>query len=125
MDYLDRAQEMLCALPATRFLDASATDETEPVGVPAGYEDLRFLNRILVVETELSPVEFSKRMHMIEDFLGRVRSEVRNIPRTIDIDMIDYEGVSMETPELMLPHPRAKDRSFVTEPLRQLGITLD
>ena len=124
MDYLDRAQEALCALPGTRFLDSSGTDETEPVDVPAGFEEQRFLNRILVVETELQPMDFSRLMHRIEDDLGRVRGAVRNIPRTIDIDMIDYEGVTMDDPELTLPHPRAKEREFVMGPLRRMGISL-
>ena len=124
MDYLDRAQEALCALPGTRFLASSGTDETEPVDVPAGFEEQRFLNRILVVETELQPMDFSRLMHRIEDDLGRVRGAVRNIPRTIDIDMIDYEGVTMDDPELTLPHPRAKEREFVMEPLRRMGISL-
>ena len=124
MDYLDRAQNALCALPGTRFLASSGTDETEPVDVPAGFEEQRFLNRILVVETELQPMDFSRRMHRIEDDLGRVRGAVRNIPRTIDIDMIDYEGVTMDDPELTLPHPRAKEREFVMGPLRRMGISL-
>ena len=124
MDYLNRAQEALCALPGTRFLASSGTDETEPVDVPAGFEEQRFLNRILVVETELQPMDFSRLMHRIEDDLGRVRGAVRNIPRTIDIDMIDYEGVTMDDPELTLPHPRAKEREFVMEPLRRMGISL-
>ena len=124
MDYLDRAQNALCALPGTRFLASSGTDETEPVDVPAGFEEQRFLNRILVVETELQPMDFSRLMHRIEDNLGRVRGAVRNIPRTIDIDMIDYEGVTMDDPELTLPHPRAKEREFVMEPLRRMGISL-
>ena len=124
LDYLDRAQSALCALPSTRFVAASGTDETEPVDVPPEFGDRRFLNRILVLETALSPKDFSDRMHRIEDVLGRVRGEVRNIPRTIDIDMIDYEGVVTDDPELTLPHPRAKERAFVTEPLARLGIVL-
>jgi len=81
-----------------------------------------FMNRILVLETSLSPEDFSDRMHLIEDRLGRVRGVVRNMPRTIDIDLIDYEGVTMDDPELTLPHPRARERAFVMEPLRRLGI---
>ena len=124
MDYLDHAQNALCALPGTRFLDSSGTDETEPVDVPAGFEEQRFLNRIVVVETELQPMDLSRLMHRIEDDLGRVRGAVRNIPRTIDIDMIDYEGVTMDDPELTLPHPRAREREFVMGPLRRMGISL-
>lgn len=123
MDYLDRAQNALCALPGTRYVTESETDETDPVDVPPEFEMQRFLNRILVVETSLSPLEFSCRMHRIEDDLGRIRDTVRNVPRTIDIDMIDYEGVKMDGPELTLPHPRAKDRAFVMEPIKRLGIS--
>ena len=124
MDFLDRAQAELCALPHTRFVADGGTDETEPVDVPPGFEDQRFLNRILVLETALPPMEFSVLMHRIEDRLGRVRGTVRNAPRTIDIDMIDYDGLVVASPELTLPHPRAGERRFVTEPLRRLGITL-
>lgn len=122
--YLDRAQAALCALPSTHFVAASETEETAPVDVPPAFADQKFLNRILVVETALSPAEFAGKMHGIEHDLGRVRSSVRNMPRTIDIDMIDYEGVVSDDPALTLPHPRAKERAFVMEPLRRLGIVL-
>ena len=124
MEHLDRAQEALCSLPETRFVASGGTDETDPVDVPPEFAGQLFLNRILVVETSLPPMEFSRRMHRIEDDLGRVRGEVRNIPRTIDIDMIDYEGVVMDDPELTLPHPRAKERDFVMKPLRRLGMDI-
>ena len=121
--YLDRAQAALCDLPSTHFSAASETEETEPVDVPPEFASHRFLNRILVVETALSPEDFSARMHRIEHDLGRVRGSVRNAPRTIDIDMIDYEGVVSNDPALTLPHPRARERTFVTAPLKRLGIT--
>ena len=120
--YLNWAQEALCALPGTRLVAAGGTDETDPVEVPPEFEGQMFLNRILVFETDLPPKDFSGRMHRIEDDLGRVRGAVRNVPRTIDIDMIDYEGVVMDDPELTLPHPRARERAFVMEPLERLGI---
>ena len=123
LKYLDRAQAALCALPSTHFSAASETEETDPVDVPSEFASRRFLNRILVVETALSPEDFSARMHQIEHDLGRVRSSVRNIPRTIDIDMIDYEGVISDNLALTLPHPRAHERAFVTAPLKRLGIT--
>jgi len=123
LEYLDRAQSAICALPSTHFSAASETDETEPVDVPPEFAAQRFLNRILVVETALTPEDFSKRMHQIEHDLGRVRGDVRNAPRTIDIDMIDYAGVISNDPSLTLPHPRARERAFVTEPLKRLGIT--
>ena len=122
LEYLDRAQDALCSLPGTRLVASSGTDETDPVGVPEEFKGQMFLNRILVFETDLAPEDFSNRMHRIEDDLGRVRGEVRNIPRTIDIDMIDYEGVVSDDPGLTLPHPRARERDFVMEPLKRLGI---
>ena len=60
-------------------------------------------------------------MHAIEDDLGRVRT-VRNGPRTIDIDLIDFGGMVIDTPELDLPPPRAHFRDFVQTPLRELGV---
>ena len=121
-EYLDRAQDALCSLPGTRLIAVGGTDETDPVDVPPEFSGQMFMNRILVLETSLSPEDLSDRMHLIEDRLGRVRGVVRNMPRTIDIDLIDYEGVTMDDPELTLPHPRAKERAFVMEPLRRLGI---
>ena len=121
--HLRRAIRELSRLPRTRLLDASTVVETEPVGVPAEFAAMKFLNQAAVFETELAPLEFSRAMHAIEDRLGRVRT-VRNGPRTIDIDMIEYEGVRMRGGELTLPHPRARGRSFVTGPLAEIGIRL-
>ena len=118
-EYLARALEALAGFPRTRLLAASEIEETEPLGVPEEFKALKFLNRVALYETELAPKEFSDRMHAVEDALGRVRT-VRNGPRTIDIDMIDYEGVVSSDPELTLPHPRAMERDFVREPWRRL-----
>ena len=120
-EYLKRAIAALSSLPETQFVKASSIIETEPVDVPSEFAALKFLNQVAIFETKLDPFDFSRRMHAIEDGLGRVRT-VRNGPRTIDIDLIDFGGQVINTPELTLPHPRAKDRAFVLEPLRELGI---
>ena len=120
-DYLKRAIAALSALPETQFVKASSIIETDPVDVPPEFAALKFLNQVAIFETKLDPFDFSRRMHVIEDNLGRVRT-VRNGPRTIDIDLIDFGGQVINTPELTIPHPRAKDRAFVLEPLRELGI---
>ena len=122
-DYLKRAIAALSALPETIFVRASSVIETEPVDVPPEFTALKFLNQVAVFETTLDPFDFSRRMHAIEDDLGRVRT-VRNGPRTIDIDLIDFGGRIINTPELTLPHPRAHLRSFVQEPLKELGIQI-
>ena len=122
-DYLKRAISALSAFPETKLVKASSVSETEPVDVPAEFSALKFLNQVAVFETTLDPFEFSRRMHAIEDDLGRVRT-VRNGPRTIDIDLIDFGGMVIDTPELTLPHPRAKERQFVLKPLEELGVML-
>ena len=108
-DYLKRAIAALSSLPETRFVKASSVIETEPVDVPPEFAALKFLNQVAVFETALDPFDFSRRMHAVEDDLGRVRT-VRNGPRTIDIDLIDFGGRVIDTPELTLPHPRARLR---------------
>ena len=121
--YLARALRALAAMPETRLADASSVIETEPVDVPTAFASLRFLNQAAVFETTLEPLAFSRAMHAIEDRLGRVRT-VRNGPRTIDIDLITFGNLVMETPELTLPHPRAKARDFVRLPLKELGLSV-
>ncbi len=120
---LARALAALSAMPGTALEKASSVIETEPVDVPEEFAGLKFLNQAAVFWTSLSAEEFSRRMHAIEDDMGRVRT-VRNGPRTIDIDLIDFGGLVMDTPELMLPHPRAAERDFVRRPLAELGMTL-
>ncbi|MBR2066355.1 MAG: 2-amino-4-hydroxy-6-hydroxymethyldihydropteridine diphosphokinase [Kiritimatiellae bacterium] len=118
-DYLARARAALAALPGTRLERASEPEETEPVGVPPEYAHLRFLNQLAIFETELEVHEFSRRMHAIEDALGRTRT-VRNGPRTIDLDLVDFGGMVLDEPDLVLPHPRARERAFVMDPWRRL-----
>ena len=120
---LARAIEALSSMPQTRLDRASSVAETDPVGVPSEFGHMRFLNQAAVFETSLSAREFSDRMHGIEDELGRVRT-VRNGPRTIDIDLIDFDGMESSDPALTLPHPRAAERDFVMRPLAELGICL-
>lgn len=121
--HLKRAVELLSVLPETKLVKVSGIIETEPVDVPKEFSGMKFLNQAAVFETDLSPHEFSDRMHAIEDDMGRVRL-VRNGPRTIDIDLIDFGGVKMDDPELTLPHPRARERDFVLVPLAELGVEL-
>ena len=120
-EYLARALAALDALPRTRLVKASSVIETEPVDVPPEFAQLKFLNQAVLFETALEVHDISRRMHGIEDALGRVRT-VRNGPRTIDIDLIDFDGLVLNEPELTLPHPRAATRDFVLRPLAELGV---
>ncbi|MBQ6137172.1 MAG: 2-amino-4-hydroxy-6-hydroxymethyldihydropteridine diphosphokinase [Kiritimatiellae bacterium] len=118
-EYLAKALDAVSRFPSTHLVASSGIEETEPVDVPEEFRGLKFLNQIVIVETALDPHDFSARMHRVEDDLGRVRT-VKNGPRTIDIDMIDYGGLVLDTPDLVLPHPRAGERDFVMRPWKEL-----
>lgn len=87
---------------------------------PWGYTDQPdFLNVAVSMETALSPIDLLRAVKRIEEDMGRVPS-VRYGPRLIDIDLLLYGDVTMETPELTLPHPRMKERDFVMIPLGEI-----
>jgi 2-amino-4-hydroxy-6-hydroxymethyldihydropteridine diphosphokinase len=124
----DRAANLAAALaalsdfPSTRLVAASSVVETEPVDVPSEFAHMRFLNQAALFDTDLAPEDVSRRMHAVEDALGRVRT-VRNGPRVIDIDLVDFGGIVRRDPDLTLPHPRAKERDFVMRPLSEIGFS--
>ncbi|GGG24913.1 2-amino-4-hydroxy-6-hydroxymethyldihydropteridine diphosphokinase [Paenibacillus abyssi] len=112
-------------LQALRLLDEHASIqvqhvsgiyETDPVGFT---EQPAFLNMAAAVAVSLPPLELLRQMLAVEGRLGRVR-EQRWGPRTIDLDLIYYEGVEMDTEELTLPHPRMLERAFVLVPMRDV-----
>ena len=74
-----------------------------------------YINAVLIGDTELQPKELIKELLKIEAKLGRQRAFPK-AARTIDLDIIDYEGFFLESDELTLPHPRAFERKFVLEP---------
>ena len=117
--YLSLALKAMERFPDTRLCAASSVIETEGVDVPQEYADMKFLNQVAVFATSLEVHDFSRRMHEVEDMLGRVRM-VRNGPRTIDIDLIDFGGMSLCEPDLTLPHPRAHTRDFVMSLWREV-----
>jgi 2-amino-4-hydroxy-6-hydroxymethyldihydropteridine diphosphokinase len=88
---------------------------------PWGFEDQNdFVNAVAVVETTLPPRELMKSLLDIEQQLGRERSEVRWGPRCIDLDLLTYEDLQLESPGLQLPHPRMQLRAFVLQPILEL-----
>lgn len=117
MGHLRNARAELEALAGVRLLAASKIYETEPVGVPAEYAHMAFLNAVLLFDVELDVEEWSRQVHAIEDKLLRVRTEVRNTPRTIDLDLLFFGDVVKERPHLHLPHPQCRNRRFVCMPL--------
>lgn len=110
------AREALAALPQTRLLDSSLLYTSKPIG-PPGQPD--YLNAAVTLDTRLEPLELLERMQRIEENHGRVRGE-RWGPRTLDLDLIDYDGLCMETERLTLPHPHMHERMFVLQPLSEI-----
>jgi 2-amino-4-hydroxy-6-hydroxymethyldihydropteridine diphosphokinase len=96
----------------------SALYETEPVEV-AGQQPW-FLNCAAAVETELTPLEFLKRMLAIEQAMGRKRTEPKG-PRTIDMDIVFFGDEVLDTKELSVPHPAMQHRRFVLAPLAEIA----
>jgi len=118
-DTLDRAIAALCDGTAVRLVARSSDYRTPPWGVT---DQSAFINRSIIVETALLPLDLLNRAHATERRFGRDRSrEQRWGPRTLDIDLIDVEGVTLDTPKLTLPHPRALERAFVLAPLAEIA----
>jgi len=94
----------------------SAVYETAPVGGP---KQGPFLNACAVLATDLSPTQLLLKMLGVEETMGRIRKE-RWGPRIIDLDLLIFNGVTMNTPLLELPHPRLAERDFVLIPLADI-----
>ena len=96
----------------------SSVYETDPVGGPANQD--AYLNLVVELDCDLDPTNLLSVCHRIESAAHRVRDE-RWGPRTLDLDIIWMEGVTMDEPRLTIPHPRWKERKFVLAPLRELA----
>ena len=104
--------------PAIAVERVSSFVETQPVGGPAGQG--KFFNAAAVIETELSPQDLLRALLTIERQLGRERREAWG-PRTIDLDLLLYGEAIVETPGLVLPHPRLHQRRFVLAPAAEIA----
>jgi len=90
------------------------------VTAPVGYDNQPdFVNAVCSVRTSLDGVSLLAVLNRIEADFGRKRT-FRNAPRTLDLDIIDFDGISSSDPHLTLPHPRAHERSFVMKPLAEI-----
>ena len=95
---------------------ASSVYETAPVGFTA---QPAFLNAVIEVETDLAPAELLSVTQDVERALGRQRT-TRWGPRTLDLDILLYDGAVVAEGELRIPHPRMHERRFVLLPLTEL-----
>jgi 2-amino-4-hydroxy-6-hydroxymethyldihydropteridine diphosphokinase len=107
---------------AVRALDervaCSSVFETDPVGGPA--DQGPYLNMVVQLETDRSPRELLDTCRSLERAAHRERI-VRWGPRTLDVDIVWIDGVTIDEPDLQVPHPRYAERPFVLAPLAELA----
>jgi 2-amino-4-hydroxy-6-hydroxymethyldihydropteridine diphosphokinase len=108
----------ICGMTQGVLVARSSDYATPPWG---DAQQARFINACIEIETGLDPHALLFTLHRIETRFGRDRSrETRWGPRTLDLDLIAYDDVSIEKPELTLPHPRLFERAFVLVPLAEI-----
>ncbi|HEY2785509.1 MAG TPA: 2-amino-4-hydroxy-6-hydroxymethyldihydropteridine diphosphokinase [Fimbriiglobus sp.] len=115
---LTAAVQRLRREPELRVVATSEVYETAPVNCPP--EAGAFLNSVVAVETERSPENLLALLLQIERSFGRIRT-VPNSPRTLDLDILLYGDRVIDTPDLVVPHPRMHERDFVLSPLADLS----
>ena len=118
---IERALEAIEHTPGIDSLVSAPLYGSDPVDATGP----SFVNTVAEVRTHLEPLALLDALQAIEDRHGRERP-FRNAPRTLDLDLLWYEGVTMNTARLTLPHPRMHERAFVLKPLSDLnaGLTL-
>ncbi len=104
------------ALATTQLKKASALYASAPYEA-SGPE---FVNAVAIYETGLQPLELLDALQNLENIAGRERP-FANAPRTLDLDIIFYGDVALDTPRLTVPHPRWQERAFVLVPLAQIS----
>jgi 2-amino-4-hydroxy-6-hydroxymethyldihydropteridine diphosphokinase len=114
------AFDELAQLPATHLAARSSLYRSAPVDAP-GQPD--YVNAVAALDTELSPAQLLDALQGIEQRHGRERPHA-NAPRTLDLDLLTYGDMILESPMLTLPHPRMHQRAFVLRPLAEIAPAL-
>ena len=97
-----------------RLIAQSRIYRTEPVDY---LNQDWFVNYVIQIETELEPVQLLGAIRAIQEEAGRLQDKIRFGPRILDLDILLYDAVTMNTPDLVIPHPRMHKRRFVLQPL--------
>lgn len=115
--FLALGRGSIAALDNTSVLAASTIEETAPIG-PSGQGP--YLNQMLAVSTTLAPEELLSALQSIELSAGRERG-TRWGPRTLDLDIVMFGSLAIESPHLRIPHPELPHRDFWQRELAELG----
>ena len=113
-DTFIKARRQLASMPGIELLDSSLLYRTPPLGVSCQPD---YLNAVIQVRCSLSAAELLDTLLELESNYGRIRPAPRWSPRTLDLDLLDMDGLMLNTPALTLPHPRMHERLFVLRPL--------
>jgi 2-amino-4-hydroxy-6-hydroxymethyldihydropteridine diphosphokinase len=116
---LETAQAGLSALAAPHLQPVGCSSWYESAPVPASDQPW-FVNAVALIASDREPQALLEWMLAVESRFGRVRGEP-NAARTLDLDLLDYDGLIIESPVLTLPHPRMIERRFVLEPLCEIA----
>lgn len=114
---LDRAVQRLASHPGVSVKRVAAYLETEPVGYLL---QGKFLNTVVEIETTLSPHGLLELARGLEEEAKRTRT-IRFGPRTLDVDILLYDDLVLNAPDLVIPHPRMRERGFVLLPLMEIA----
>jgi len=117
LSFLQKAERGVADLIG-KICQLSSVYESDPWGFQA---DQRFLNRVVIVETDLSPQEVLKRVLSIESKIGRKRHKNGYSSRQIDIDILYFNEANIEEPGLIIPHPGIPVRRFTLVPLVEIA----
>jgi 2-amino-4-hydroxy-6-hydroxymethyldihydropteridine diphosphokinase len=115
--HLQHAIDELARIDDVAVSAVSRVYETAPVGGPP--QDA-YLNAVVALDTTLAPRDLLAVAQRIENSAHRVRNE-RWGPRTLDVDVLLYDDLELDDPDLTIPHPRMWDRGFVLAPLRDVA----
>ena len=116
-DQVRQAFDELAGLPGSRLAARSSLYRTAPMGYAAQPD---FVNAVAALDTSLSAEELFAQLKAIERRHGRRRS-FANAPRTLDLDLLLFGGKTLQTADLILPHPRMHERAFVLAPLVEIA----
>lgn len=111
-----RALDDLATLPQTRLSARSSLYRSAPVDATGP----DFVNAVAALDTGLDPEALLDALQQLEQEAGRLRP-YRNAPRTLDLDLLSYGDLTLDTPRLTLPHPRMLQRAFVLLPLAEIA----
>ena len=124
VEQLVKARAAICAIQGLVFVRASSLYQSPAWGSDAPQPD--YVNAVVAVQSSLSPHELWSATSEIEIAQGRIRCVpgVRNAARTLDIDLLIFADLQLQTQELTVPHPRMLERDFVLLPLVEIDPNL-